>query len=63
MSEKKQIAGIVVSRLKNPVTVSLDGMSLIIPPKAHGKNAPRIPEGSTLGKLPAGVVFVPNKNK
>ena len=34
MSEQK-IQGIVVSRLKNPVTVSLNGMSLIIPQKAH----------------------------
>ena len=63
MSEKKKIKGIVVSRLKNPVTVSLNGMSLVVPPKAHGKNAPRIEEGSTLGSLPTGVVFVPTKTK
>lgn len=63
MSEKKKIKGIVVSRLKNPVTVTLDGMSLIVPPKAHGKNAPRIAEDSVLGSLPTGVVFVPSKTK
>ena len=56
MSDKTK--GIVVSRLNHPITVSYNSQSLVIPPKAHGKNAPRIADYSLLGKLPQGVSFV-----
>mgnify|MGYP001556179953 CR=1 FL=1 len=56
MSEK--VSGKLVSRLQHPATVSYEGMSLIVPPHSHGKNAPKIPDKSKLGSLPKGVHFV-----
>lgn len=54
----EKVKGILTSRLSHPVTISYDGMSVVVPPKAYGKNAPRIEDASKIGALPSGVTFV-----
>lgn len=58
MSEEIKEAGVLVSRLPHPATVTYNGMTVIVPPRSNVKNGPRVDDKSKLSKLPTGVMFV-----